>query len=493
MQNFVRTELLNILNDKCIRAKKEFDENDMHHFFGNYQASPQNFQILLGERKLVLAAAREINQMNESQSFADYLKFFAVPEKYAISNKNTDKFSVGLYFGKKNRIGMAEIPISNEVMATQVFAKVDPVFSKFIDSGLEAVRKITKDIVKIVDFSSGIRADIICVFCAMNDTDIEALQKTIAVQYERKRGSSSCSWNLANLKKHLQRHLAENSSKQSSQPKLDDSSKQPTQTNLNDSSNASVKLEKNHNEIADESQSHLDEMVNSIIITLPENEKGVFFEQMSTQSLRMTQAALENRELKKVMVVMNEDRFHTIDVLEIAPDGNCLLGACVHQIHAKKLKSKEHHDLVAALRKEIVAHISNHFERYARVLKFRIEEEYECKYGKRPNNVDETQCKAYVGEYLSQPGNWVGAESLMAISELYQTNIIGFNEKETYYFATGYNASYSRFIFIAYRKNSNGDYYHYDSVCGINPELMYKCVNDLSKVVFNHADDVQSL
>lgn len=48
VQNFVRTEVLNILNNKCARANTVFNENDMHHFFGNYQSSPQNFQILLG-------------------------------------------------------------------------------------------------------------------------------------------------------------------------------------------------------------------------------------------------------------------------------------------------------------------------------------------------------------------------------------------------------------------------------------------------------------
>lgn len=542
VQNFVRNDLLKILNDKCVRANKVFNENDMHHFFGNYQGSPQDFHILLGERKLLLAAAREVNRMNESLSFGDYLKFFAVPEKYAISNKNSDKFSVGLYFGKKDRIGMTQVPLSNEVMAAQVMAKVEPLFNKFIDCGLKAVRNVTQDIVKIINFETGTRADVICVFCAMNEVDIAALQKTIAIQYEFKRGSTSGSWNTTNLKKHLQRHLIENSSKQPKQEKLvnelaKDSGTHSPRVNLKNTPDAlmnndqpdlnnemancifiplpsdensisfeqmtsqsnsgtnsrRVKLESTPDALVNYSQPDLDiEMANSVVVTLPDNEKSIFFEQMSLQNLRMMRAALENEEHKKVMVLKCNGRFDTIDVLEIDPDGNCLYGACVHQIHATKLGTTKHYEMVAALRKDVVDHILKNFHRYVRVLKYRVEEEAEIKTGQKPKNVNENQCKLFVDKYLSRAGNWAGAESLMAISEIYQTNIIGFNENDKFYFATGYNASYNRFIFIAYRMNSNSEYYHYNSVCGINAELMYKCVDNLSKVVFN-ANDVQTV
>lgn len=450
-----------------------------------------------------MAAAREVNQLNESQSFGDYLKFFAVPVKYAICNKNTDKFSVGLYFGKKNRSAMAQIPVSNEIVVDQVFAKVAPVFNKFCDSGLKAVREITKDVVKIVNFGTGIRADVICVFCAINDVYVEALQKTIAVQYEVKQGSTSGCWNSTNLKKHLQRHLKENSSKQSTLKKPNNSLlmdkndvKSEHKIKVGTPSHAQSQFVDSQLHLDDapsqlnDIQPHLD---NSIIVTLAKNEKTAFFEQMSSQNLRMMRAALENNEQKNAMVMKVGNQAVTIDVLEIDPDGNCLIGTCVHQIHATKLGSKQHYDMVTALRKEIVDHIINNFERYAHVIKFRIEEEEEAQSGKKPDNVDDAQCKKFVEEHLSRPGNWAGAESLMAISELYKLNVIGFNENEKYYFATGHNTSYSRFIFIAYRINSNSEYNHYNSVCGINPALMYTCVSDLSKVVFDQQIDVQIL
>lgn len=234
------------------------------------------------------------------------------------------------------------------------------------------------------------------------------------------------------------------------------------------------------------------EAADSIVVTLPDNEKSIFFEQMSSQNLRMMRLALENDEHKKVMVLKHDSRFDTIDVLEIDPDGNCLFGACVHQIHATKLGSPTHYELVAALRREAVEHILKYFDRYIHVLKYRVAEEVKIKTGKKQEKVNENQCKIFAASYLSRAGNWAGTECLTAISEIHQTNIIGFNENEKFYFASGYNASYNRFIFIAYRMNSKGVYNHYNSVFGINAQLMYKCVDNLSKVVFN-TDDVQIL
>lgn len=72
-------------------------------------------------------------------------------------------------------------------------------------------------------------------------------------------------------------------------------------------------------------------------------------------------AALENEEHKKVMVLKCNGQFDTIDVLEIDPDGNCLYGACVHQIHATKLGTTKHYEMVAALRKDVVDHILKKF------------------------------------------------------------------------------------------------------------------------------------
>lgn len=329
----------------------------MQHFFGNYQGSPQDFQILLGERKLLLAAAREVNRMNEALSFGDYLGFFAVPEKYAISNKNSDKFSAGQYFGKKNRIGMAQVRLSNGIMAAQVMAKVQPLFNSFIDSGLIAVRKISQEIVRIVNFGTGTRADIICVFCAMNDTDIEALQKTIAIQYEFKRGSTSGSWNINNLKKHLQRHLLDKSAKQpvqakltnelaanndttlcrvksertsgavtNSQPDLDNEAgnfiiiplpadensillNQTTTKSGHGAHSSRVKSEITSDPLTNAQPDLENEAADSIVVTLPDNEKSIFFKQMSSQNLRMMRIALENDEHKKVMVLKCNGRY----------------------------------------------------------------------------------------------------------------------------------------------------------------------------------------
>lgn len=89
---------------------------------------------------------------------------------------------------------------------------------------------------------------------------------------------------------------------------------------------------------------------------------------------------------------------------------------------------------------------------------------------------------------------WGGSESLLAISEMLSVNVIIFNERGSYYFPNGFDSQYNKFIFLAYRLSKSQDenninYNHYDSVCEIDQELLYKCVCDLSKVAFNMIND----
>lgn len=141
------------------------------------------------------------------KSKEDFAAHFEMPADYTIPRGYIDTLSVGLYFCRKGikKRNFSNIPETN--MSRQVFAKVAPIFESFITSGLMTVCQITNDIVKIVDFGTGVRADIICVFGRVNQMGApEALQKTTAVQCETSPGSSYF-WNFSNMKWHLKRHL----------------------------------------------------------------------------------------------------------------------------------------------------------------------------------------------------------------------------------------------------------------------------------------------
>lgn len=189
-----------------------------------------------------------------------------------------------------------------------------------------------------------------------------------------------------------------------------------------------------------------------------------------------------NGESKKVMVIMRDGRFLTVCVNGIKGDGNCLFGASVHQLYFTKIDSKEHNELVAGLRKKVVDHIHSHFERFKIVIKSR--EEIQIKTDKKDES--DKACMALL-DCLAKPCFWGGTESILAIGEIFKANIVIFLERDQYYFPNGFKANYDRSIFLAYRGSqiSKTDktikYNHYESVCDISQDLLYKCACDLSK------------
>lgn len=96
--------------------------------------------------------------------------------------------------------------------------------------------------------------------------------------------------------------------------------------------------------------------------------------------------------------------------------------------------------------------------------------------------VDE-KLKSFLEESLSKSGYYGGHESLTAISEIYKVNILVFREKDTFSIINGFNKTYHRTICLAYRLGNKGKtnkYNHYDSVGGINTNILRQCVQMLS-------------
>lgn len=117
----------------------------------------------------------------------------------------------------------------------------------------------------------------------------------------------------------------------------------------------------------------------------------------------------------------------------------------------------------------MVNHIETNFDAYKHALQQRLN----CK----EEEIDKLG-KEFLANDLTANGIWGGSESLLAITEIFGTNILIFNENGPFYFAAGFKAS----IFLAYRERikSNGEkeYYHYDSICEIGTDLLFKCATD---------------
>lgn len=86
------------------------------------------------------------------------------------------------------------------------------------------------------------------------------------------------------------------------------------------------------------------------------------------------------------------------------------------------------------------------------------------------------ECKLFVKLYLSKNGKWGGAETMQAVSELEQVNIVVFNEDGPCYVLN--SGTYDRSVCVAYRLAISPDAKiirdHYDSVCEQNSTVLYE-------------------
>lgn len=316
-----------------------------------------------------------------------------------------------------------------------VFKKVKAIFNVFVKDGLTPVRGIKNDLVSI---SNDIRAEVVCIFCAANDqADIPELQKTIVVPCETRRSASNRYWNYGNLKAHLKRHVQQMT--------------------------AAKELIDAMPVVIDESEHEKQTAVHELLKSI------------SAQNSNLIATNREFKEHESVMAFFN-DQLGVVKVVSIAPDGNCLFAACVHQLYRVKLNSDDHKTITAELRGRVCSHIKNNFNRFQRTIKLRVMEEIA---NESSENI-EMRSKSFVDEFLSKSNFWGGSESLVAISEIFQANIIIFRENGSCYFANGHNSAYIRVLFLAYRRFGSA-YNHYDSVSEIYQQELENCASHLCK------------
>lgn len=86
------------------------------------------------------------------------------------------------------------------------------------------------------------------------------------------------------------------------------------------------------------------------------------------------------------------------------------------------------------------------------------------------------ECKLFVRHGLSRQGKWGGLESIKAVSNEYQVNVVIVKESGACNMITGSN-KYNRTIVIAYRLGTNTDgdtvYCHYDSVSDMKSDDIF--------------------
>lgn len=484
-ENFVRQEILDRINEKCARLGKLIMEEEKELFFGMYADNIPGFQIMRGERTQLLGAASYLQKMFEQNGPEAFAKHFNVSKKIKIDKTSEiNDFSMGKFYGKKISKCLLQKTCDSNEMVTQLFPKLKVFFESF---ELPPLQPIRKELVNIVDYGSGFRADVVCVFCESKNEN-ESLNKKYAIQIDK----NGC-YNFSNLRKHVKRHISnvqKNIGLQAQNSLTELVKVEPATTDVSQPENKQL-----FDSILTEDNATGNNLDDIDIMSMPlvlvndnnqsvsfddnESKMALMYKQFSAQNLLLIKSTLDNSENKKYMALKIDDRLMNVNILTIQQDGNCMFSALVHQLQLVKIDSDQHKALTAKLRKDVVSYIELHYEEFQRTLKDRL------------NNATEDAGKEFVSIDLVKAGEWGGTETLMAVSRIYKVNILVFMEMKSFYFGCKFNEKYNRTIFLAYRplkKKGNIKYDHYDSVCGINEDLLYKCAKVRAENLVEYID-----
>lgn len=460
--------------DVSVNNEYEVDINDelLIDYFGPlYAHNTTSFQFRPGDKIRIKEIVNYVKNKVDEGGANKNLIFFA--NKQLLSQQRRKKNNNAHIHKKMSKVTEFD---ENE-LKRKLIEKVVPYFNQ-----TDIDENQCGEMVKLHIGNAGkVYGDIFCAICKMEQRKNKKAKRV----YFNCDGKSKGVWVLSNFVKHL-----ETVHKLSVQHK-----QKPNASKLNantdavaDHQSSNIKTESDvekKNEGNDASLIVVDdeELKSKIQLNKNSDTPALLYKQISAQTTKVMTAVYKNGENQSQMAyAVNESRKNLM-VATIAKDGNCMLGSAVHQLFCYPLNSKLHKDATKRLRADVVAHIldQKNFSFYLHSLKDRVYEE------KNANQITdiEVECKMFVRYTLAQNRFWAGTETLLAISELYETNVIVFNEDGSCDKFKRSGKQYNRSIVVAYRiggtdENGRPVRNHYDSICEIDSADLYAAVHSTS-------------
>lgn len=537
VQEFIQTNLLKQLGineghhtNGFQSEPQAFLDAEKIHFFGQYATCPTKFEIQRGERKLIKALVEYVNQIVDSTTPDKCgLRYFSMTEnikKGTIKSKTIDAIfsnstmccSAGRFFGKREQIStvkttrpdVTHVVDDDQLLREDLFDKVKKLLNSMND--IDEPMLFTIDMVSIESTARGeVKGVVACPQCHKKN-----VTKKHTIQYNK---SPSTYWILSNFKKHLNNHMKPDNRRVELKKELskvalafeDDPVGAEVKVGPGDVSSmvpANVyeikiitekQLPQNTYQILGTGDEQpevgiIDDLMgainknNNILTATDDREKNekLIYKQICDQNIKMSEATISHNEAEKNMSFsFNSNSTGTIKVAAIKKDGDCLFGALAHQLFFHKLNSKPHKISNKELRADVVEYIQANVGAFERYIKGRL---YEMSDESKEANSSEF----FLSNYLARPGFWGGMESLKAVSEIFNVNILIFNENGAFHSVNDLNFEHGRSVAIAFRNSAgqqkkkkmynNIDRNHYDSVTKISQADIYKCARELMKM-----------
>lgn len=363
------------------------------------------------------------------------------------------------------------------MLKKQLFDKVLTCFEQYsVQSCVEydVFEMVDPDIVDVQmnKTSEQVYGTIVCIICGEKEQN----PKPKRVFYHE--SDDSCYWVISNFQKHLttihhlkplhgkiqNRNTIVNhesySQKNASNNKLDSSC-------VNDKSLEIVSVENidNHNN------------------QTPEFKENWLYTQFANQVTEMIKSVLSNSDEEEYNVAATfSEHIAYLTVAKIPGDGNCLFGSIAHQLYRYPINSSQHKSATKALRAEVVDYILDNFSSFEFALQDRV---FEINHNRKKDIENlQSEFKFYVPYVLSKDRQWAGHESVQAISNKYEVNIITFYEDgNSCVLHTNIHKQFERTIAIVYRvghsENGSEIRNHYDSVSDIKSEDIWAATDYL--------------
>lgn len=167
---------------------------------------------------------------------------------------------------------------------------------------------------------------------------------------------------------------------------------------------------------------------------------------------------------------------------KMAGNGNCFFLAVAHQLVNSQINRPEHEKAAFNLRTEVVEYIKQplHLPFFLHDLKNRITYDSGAEDEQIVN-----ECLRFLDNDLSKSGCWAGMESIKAVSELKNINIIVVNDDGTAHLLNHFNPQAERSIIVLFsslngKAKENSNRCHYDSVIDTPSEIITKMSKDIS-------------
>lgn len=168
----------------------------------------------------------------------------------------------------------------------------------------------------------------------------------------------------------------------------------------------------------------------------------------------------------RMFIEVNKKRIQ-IETIKIPGNGSCLFSAIHQQMNKVCVTSPDFDNDVQLLRKNVIEYIKNKQEEFDTELKNTIADYNACKY----DDVTGADINYYLEHTMILPATWGGTETIKAVSEMFNVNVLVFTEDAKKHNFYKFDENKIQTIIVAYRKTrtpgSRHQFDHYDSVVGL--------------------------